>query len=173
MSGRRERWDDRLYLPDAKAHVPNHSTHFPDWWRLTGALTYFATHIHRENCLEKKSYFSPHTIHFSFHFFYVKTAVDNSQQKLHQGKRALSFPGETKHYIKETTLWMVRGPSPEPLSKDALSLSDFRISKQEGSKDRNPSAWRSPLTGKISCPLAMNPQAGTCVMWPDGADEVI
>ena len=68
---------------------------------------------------------------------------------------------------------MVWGPSPEPFSKDALSLSDFRISKPEGSKDRNPSARRSPLTGQITCPLAMNPEAGTCVMWPDGVDEVI
>lgn len=113
--------------------------------------------------LEKKAIFPTHTIPFSFHFFCVKTVVDTASRSF-TGEKRLLFPGETKHYIKETALWMVQGPSPEPFSKDALSLSDFRISKPEGSKDRNPSARGGLLSQDKSPVLAMNPQAGTCVM---------
>ena len=100
MSGRRERWDDSPHLPDAKAYVSNHSTNCPAWWRLTGALTYVATHIHGENCLEKKSYFSPHTIPLSFHFFYVKTSVDTASRSFTRGKGLCLFQGRQSIILK-------------------------------------------------------------------------
>lgn len=117
MSGRRERWDDGPYLPDAKAHVPNHSTHCPAWWRLTGALTHFATHIHGENCLEKKSYFSPHTIRFSFHFFYVKTAVDTASRSFTRGKGLCLFQERQSIILKRQFSGWCRDQAQNPLAK--------------------------------------------------------
>lgn len=137
--------------------TPFTSLHDRDWQNVSEAFLLTSM----EKNAERKELFFSHVIPFSFHFSYVKTAIDTASRNFTKGKALCLFQERQSITLKkQLSGWggdQAKYPSAKMLYPSLTSeFSNLRLVKKEIHLRRGPIS-----TGQITCPH--NTHRQTCV----------